>query len=149
EELPYSVAVEIDEFREAQEPVYIRAVIYVERASQKGIVIGGGAGPSARSAKRHAPRSRPSSAAKCSWISTSRSCPSGGAALRPSSVWATPSESRARAAGDFGLPQVQGPARASHGADRGPGMSGLSADLRGGRRHSHHADRRGAALLTA
>ena len=33
---------EIDEFREAQEPVYIRAVIYVERASQKGIVIGAG-----------------------------------------------------------------------------------------------------------
>ena len=42
EELPYSVAVEIDEFREAQDPVYIRAVIYVERASQKGIVIGAG-----------------------------------------------------------------------------------------------------------
>jgi GTPase len=42
EELPYSVAVEIDEFREAQEPVYIRAVIYVERESQKGIVIGTG-----------------------------------------------------------------------------------------------------------
>ncbi len=42
EELPYSVAVEIDEFREAPEPVYIRAVIYVERASQKGIVIGAG-----------------------------------------------------------------------------------------------------------
>src|SRR5690242_7750991 len=42
EELPYSVAVEIDEFREAQEPVYIRAVIYVERESQKGIVIGAG-----------------------------------------------------------------------------------------------------------
>ncbi len=37
EELPYSVAVEIDEFREGQEPVYIRAVVYVERASQKGI----------------------------------------------------------------------------------------------------------------
>ncbi len=42
EELPYSVAVEIDEFRETPEPVYIRAVIYVERASQKGIVIGAG-----------------------------------------------------------------------------------------------------------
>src|SRR5207248_1547705 len=42
EELPYSVAGEIDEFREGQEPVYIRAVIYVERASQKGIVIGDG-----------------------------------------------------------------------------------------------------------
>jgi GTPase len=42
EELPYSVAVEIDEFRESAEPVYIRAVLYVERDSQKGIVIGEG-----------------------------------------------------------------------------------------------------------
>jgi len=42
EELPYSVACEIDEFREGAEPVYIRAVIYVERDSQKGIVIGEG-----------------------------------------------------------------------------------------------------------
>jgi GTP-binding protein Era len=42
EELPYSVAVEIDEFREGAEPLYIRAVVYVERASQKGIVIGDG-----------------------------------------------------------------------------------------------------------
>jgi GTP-binding protein Era len=42
EELPYSVAVEIDEFREGSEPVYIRAVVYVERDSQQGIVIGEG-----------------------------------------------------------------------------------------------------------
>jgi GTP-binding protein Era len=42
EELPYSVACEIDEFREGAEPVYIRAIIYVERDSQKGIVIGEG-----------------------------------------------------------------------------------------------------------
>ena len=42
QELPYSVACEIDEFREGAEPVYIRAVIYVERDSQKGIVIGEG-----------------------------------------------------------------------------------------------------------
>ena len=42
EELPYSVACEIDEFRESAEPVYIRAVLYVERDSQKGIVIGEG-----------------------------------------------------------------------------------------------------------
>lgn len=41
-ELPYSIAVEIDEFREASRPVYIRAVVYVERDSQKGIVIGEG-----------------------------------------------------------------------------------------------------------
>jgi len=42
EELPYSVACEIDEFREGAEPVYIRAMVYVERDSQKGIVIGEG-----------------------------------------------------------------------------------------------------------
>ena len=40
DEVPYSLACEIDEFREAASPVYIRAVLYVERESQKGIVIG-------------------------------------------------------------------------------------------------------------
>jgi GTPase len=40
DEVPYSVACEIEEFREEPEPVYIRAVIYVERDSQKGILIG-------------------------------------------------------------------------------------------------------------
>jgi GTPase len=40
EEVPYSVACEIEEYREAQRPVYIRAVLYVERDSQKAIVIG-------------------------------------------------------------------------------------------------------------
>jgi len=42
EELPYSVAVEIDEFREGEDPVYIRAVLAVERESQKPIVLGKG-----------------------------------------------------------------------------------------------------------
>ncbi|MGH7699392.1 MAG: GTPase Era [Gemmatimonadales bacterium] len=41
-ELPYSVACEIEEFREGSTPVYIRAIVYVERLSQKGIVIGQG-----------------------------------------------------------------------------------------------------------
>jgi GTP-binding protein Era len=40
EEVPYSVACEVEEYREAASPVYIRAVLYVERDSQKGIVIG-------------------------------------------------------------------------------------------------------------
>ncbi len=40
QELPYSVACEIEEFREEPAPVYIRAVLYVERKSQKGILIG-------------------------------------------------------------------------------------------------------------
>jgi GTP-binding protein Era len=42
DELPYAVHCEIDEFREQQKPVYIRATLYVERESQKRIVIGEG-----------------------------------------------------------------------------------------------------------
>jgi GTPase len=41
-EVPYSVAVKVDEFREGEVPVYIRATLYVERPSQKAIVIGSG-----------------------------------------------------------------------------------------------------------
>jgi GTP-binding protein Era len=40
DEVPYSVAVGIEEFRETRSPVYIRAVVYVERESQKRIIIG-------------------------------------------------------------------------------------------------------------
>jgi GTP-binding protein Era len=40
QELPYALAAEIDQFRESPRPVYIRAVLYVERLSQKGMVIG-------------------------------------------------------------------------------------------------------------
>ena len=40
DEVPYSVACGIEEFREERSPVYIRAVIYVERESQKGILVG-------------------------------------------------------------------------------------------------------------
>jgi len=42
DEIPYSVACRVDEFREEQDPIYIRVIIYVERESQKGIVIGKG-----------------------------------------------------------------------------------------------------------
>ena len=40
DEVPYSVAVGIEEFREGRTPLYIRAVVYVERDSQKRIIIG-------------------------------------------------------------------------------------------------------------
>jgi GTP-binding protein Era len=40
QEIPYSIAVEIDEFREEGTKAYISANIVVERNSQKGIVIG-------------------------------------------------------------------------------------------------------------
>jgi GTP-binding protein Era len=44
EEIPYAVAVAVEEFDESRRPqlVRIRAVIYVEKDSQKGIVIGKG-----------------------------------------------------------------------------------------------------------
>lgn len=42
EEVPYSTVVRIEEFREAEEPIYIRATVYVERESQKAILIGRG-----------------------------------------------------------------------------------------------------------
>jgi GTP-binding protein Era len=40
EELPYSFTAEVEEFREAERPIYIRVTLFVERESQKGIVIG-------------------------------------------------------------------------------------------------------------
>jgi GTPase len=40
EEVPYSVAVNIEEFREQGTPAYIRAIVYVEHDSQKGILVG-------------------------------------------------------------------------------------------------------------
>lgn len=42
EEVPYCVAVSVEEYRESEEPLYIAANVFVERESQKGIVIGEG-----------------------------------------------------------------------------------------------------------
>jgi GTP-binding protein Era len=42
QELPYAIAVKVEEFKEDRSKTYIRADIVVERASQKGIVIGNG-----------------------------------------------------------------------------------------------------------
>lgn len=41
-EIPYSVEVEIEQFKEDEKIIHINAVIYVERDSQKGIIIGHG-----------------------------------------------------------------------------------------------------------
>ena len=40
DELPYSFTAEVEEFREAERPIYIRVTLFVERESQKAIVIG-------------------------------------------------------------------------------------------------------------
>lgn len=42
DELPYAFAAEIQEFREAEDPVFVRANLFVETQSQKQIVIGAG-----------------------------------------------------------------------------------------------------------
>jgi GTP-binding protein Era len=42
QEIPYSTVVKVEEFREDSDPVVIRANVFVERNSQKGIVIGQG-----------------------------------------------------------------------------------------------------------
>lgn len=41
-EIPYSTEVEVEEFRQDQDLTRVRAIIYVERDSQKGIIIGKG-----------------------------------------------------------------------------------------------------------
>jgi GTP-binding protein Era len=53
EELPYALAVEVEEFREHTRPMYIRVTLLVERDSQKGIVIGQG-GRTLKAIGRHA-----------------------------------------------------------------------------------------------
>ena len=40
QEVPYSVAVRVEEFRECEDPVFIAASLHVERKSQKGMIIG-------------------------------------------------------------------------------------------------------------
>ncbi len=42
DEVPYSFAATVEEFRETSDPVYIRTTLFVERESQKRILIGAG-----------------------------------------------------------------------------------------------------------
>jgi GTP-binding protein Era len=40
QEIPYSVFCQVEEYREGEDPIYIQMNVYVERKSQKGILIG-------------------------------------------------------------------------------------------------------------
>lgn len=42
DEIPYAVAAQVEEFREGEDPIYIGVTLFVERKSQKGILIGKG-----------------------------------------------------------------------------------------------------------
>jgi len=42
QEIPYAIVCTVDEFREAEDPVYIGITVHVERESQKGMVVGRG-----------------------------------------------------------------------------------------------------------
>jgi GTP-binding protein Era len=55
DEVPYAFTAEVEEFREASDPVYIRATLYVERESQKRILIGAG-GRTIKAIGQHARR---------------------------------------------------------------------------------------------
>lgn len=44
QEIPYSVAAEVGEFREGEDPVYIQVTLLAERESQKRILVGKGGG---------------------------------------------------------------------------------------------------------
>jgi GTP-binding protein Era len=39
-EIPYSVEIEVEEFKESEKIIHVRAIIYVARDTQKGIIIG-------------------------------------------------------------------------------------------------------------
>ncbi|MEX2527366.1 MAG: GTPase Era [Gemmatimonadota bacterium] len=42
QEIPWATACQVEEFREGENPIYIHAVLYVEKESQKGILVGKG-----------------------------------------------------------------------------------------------------------
>jgi GTP-binding protein Era len=44
DEIPYGAFCQVEEFRENEDPIYIHVNIFVERSSQKGILIGSGGG---------------------------------------------------------------------------------------------------------
>jgi hypothetical protein len=91
EEIPYAVAVTVEEFDESRRPelVRIRVVIYVEKASQKGIVIGKGGGSSNRWARKPGRKPNSFSRPRCSSICGSKSGKTGAGTPGPCASSAT------------------------------------------------------------
>lgn len=71
-EIPYSVEVRVERFKEDEKRIHINAVIYVERDSQKGIIIGHQGIALKKSILRHVRRWRNSSIRVSSWKPSSR-----------------------------------------------------------------------------
>jgi GTPase len=77
EEIPYSVAVRVEEFRENVEPIYIRATLFVERSTQKGILLGRGGLAMKELGRKARVKIEEFVEARVYSTSGSRSCPSG------------------------------------------------------------------------
>jgi GTPase len=106
DELPYSLTAEVEEFREAERPIYIRVTLFVERESQKRIVIGrGGAGIKAIGAHARARMEQLAGAPVYldSWVK-----------VLPN--WRKSAAALAR----FGFPEIPGPTSASISSPRTP-----------------------------
>lgn len=91
DELPHSLAVVIDEVNPREDRddlIDVHALLYVERDSQKGIIIGKGARGCAKSAPPRAPRSRSCSAPRCISTCASRSPRTGKAIPNSLAGWA-------------------------------------------------------------
>lgn len=89
EEIPHSVAVQIERIVEDDKRTAVLATVLVERSSQKGILIGKGAACSRRSARAPATRWRRCSRGRSIWSCSSRWCRTGDAARRGWRSWAT------------------------------------------------------------
>ena len=94
DELPHSLAVVIEEVidredrRDDQPPmVDVHAILYVERDSQKGIIIGRRVPGSKKWARPHGRRSKSCWAPRCTWTCTSRWPRTGNATPNSCGAW--------------------------------------------------------------
>ena len=90
QEVPHAVEVEIDEVEPKEDgSVVVRALLWTETESQKGILSARAGGWSRRSAPPRAPSSRPSWGARSTWTCRSACAADGAATRRCSTAWAS------------------------------------------------------------